>query len=72
MLAPLTPAPVAAAAVLALGALLYALKILASIIRRGPFRIASWGEAFGAIFGRFAEAMGVFRFWFGGDRPARA
>lgn len=72
MFAPLTPAPVAAIGVLALGAALYTLKIIASLIRRGPFRAASWGEAFGAVFGRFAEALGVFRFWFGGDRPARA
>lgn len=72
MFAPMTPAPIAAAGVLAIGAAVYGFKILASILRRGPFRLKSWGEAFGAVFGRFAEALGVFRFWFGGDRPARA
>jgi hypothetical protein len=72
MFAPLTPAPFAAAGILALGAMLYGLKIFASILRRGLFRPASWGEGFGAVFGRFAEALGVFRFWFGGDRPSRA
>jgi len=72
MFAPMTPAPFAAAGILALGAGVYALKILASLLRRGPFRLRSWGEAFGAVFGRFAEALGVIRFWFGGDRPSRA
>ncbi len=70
-LAPMMQAPLVAAGVLAAGAGLYALKILASLLARGPFRMASWGEAFGAVLGRFPEALGVLRFWFGGDRPAR-
>jgi hypothetical protein len=71
MFAPLTPALYVAVFMLAAGAGVYVLRLLASAVRRGPFRMASWGEAFGAVFGRFAEASGVFRFWFGGDRPSR-
>lgn len=71
MLAPLTPAPYVAAFILMSGAGVYVLRVFSSAVRRGPFRSASWGEAFGAVFGRFAEAAGVFRFWFGGDRPLR-
>jgi general secretion pathway protein A len=70
-LAPLMKAPLVAAGVLAFGAAVYGLKILASVLARGPFRIASWGEAFGAVLGRFPEALGVLSFWFGGDRPAK-
>lgn len=69
--APAMRAPLAAAGVLLLGAAVYGLKILASLLLRGPFRLASWGEAFGAVLGRFPESLGVLRFWFGGDRPAR-
>ncbi|GJL91743.1 AAA family ATPase [Hyphococcus sp.] len=71
MLAPMTPAPYVAVFMLASGVGIYILRIIASTIRRGPFRMESWREAFGAVIGRFAEASGVFRFWFGGDRPSR-
>lgn len=71
MFAPLTPAPIAAAVIAAAGVGLYGLKIFASAVRRGPFRFSSWPAAFGAVLGRFPEAAGVFRFWFGGDRPGR-
>lgn len=70
-LAPLMKAPLVAIGVLAVGAAIYGLKILASLMARGPFRAASWGEAFGAVLGCFPEALGVLGFWFGGDRPAR-
>ncbi len=71
MFAPLTPVPVVAIGFLVSGAGIYVLRIIASAVRRGPFRFSSWRGAFGAVLGRFAEASGVFRFWFGGDRPAR-
>ncbi|MEO1136330.1 MAG: hypothetical protein AAFW68_06930, partial [Pseudomonadota bacterium] len=70
-LAPLTPATLVAAGLLVIGAGVYGLKILASLLRRGPFQLASWGEAFGAVLGRFPEFFGVLRFWFGGNRPSR-
>ncbi|PQA87302.1 AAA family ATPase [Hyphococcus luteus] len=70
-LAPMMQAPLVAAGVLAAGAGIYGLKILASLLVRGPFRLSSWGGAFGAVLGRIPEALGVLRFWFGGDRPAR-
>ncbi len=71
MLAPLTPAPFVAAFMLIAGFSIYGFRILFSAVRRGPLRFASWREAFGVVCARFAEASGVFRFWFGGDRPAR-
>lgn len=71
-LAPLTQSTQIAVGILVIGAGVYGVKVSASLVRRGPFRMRSWGEAFGAVFGRFPEFLGVLRFWFGGDRPARA
>jgi hypothetical protein len=69
MFAPLTPAPLVAAGILATGAAIILLKVIASAMRRGPFRAASWSRAFSVVFGRYPECQGVLRFWFGGDRP---
>ncbi len=71
MLAPLTPAPFVAIGLLAAGVGVYVFKIIASAVRRGPFQLGSWRQAFAVVLGRFAEVIGVFRFWLGGDRPAR-
>lgn len=71
MLAPLTPAPMVAIGVLIAGAAIVILKVIASAFRRGPFRPSSWARAFGVVFGRYLECLGVLRFWFGGDRPGQ-
>ena len=70
-LAPMMQAPLVAIGVLVLCAGVYGLKILSSLLLRGPFRLSSWGEAFGAVLGRIPESLGVLSFWFGGNRPAR-
>ena len=53
------------------GAAIVILKVIASAFRRGPFRPSSWARAFGVVFGRYLECLGVLRFWFGGDRPGQ-
>ena len=70
--APLTPAPVVGVSILVLGAAVYVTKLFVSIMRRGIFRPASWRQGFYAVFGRFPEFFGVWRYWFSGRRPARA
>lgn len=71
-LAPLTPAPFVAAGMLVAGLLVYIFRVFAGAIVRGVFKASSWAQAFGAVFGRFPEFLGVMRFWFGGARPTRA
>lgn len=72
-LAPMLPTTVVFLVAVAAGVALYGVKIFASAIRRGILSPSSWGQAFGAVLGRFGEFSGVLRFWFGGDRPgARA
>lgn len=63
--APLTSAPVIAAAIVALGVGVYGVKFIAATLRRGPLRPSSWRKAFYAVFARFPEFIGVWRFWFG-------
>ncbi|MEX6632103.1 AAA family ATPase [Hyphococcus lacteus] len=71
MFAPLTPAPLVALGILLLGAAVYGIKIFASVLRRGVFSIEGWRGAFGAVFGRIPQCLGVLRFWTGGSRPTR-
>lgn len=63
-LAPMTPTPVVVGAVLAFGAAVYALKILASAFLRGAYRPSSWRNAFAAVLGPFPEFSGVCSLWF--------
>lgn len=71
MLSPMTPAPAVAGVILGAGIGVYVVKILASILRHGIFRPSSWQRGYCAVIGRFAEFLGVIRFWFGEKRPSR-
>lgn len=67
--APITPAPVVAASIVAAGILVFVLKFLASVIRRGVFRPSSWRNGFYAVFRCFPQLFGALRYWTGGSRP---
>ncbi len=71
ILAPLTPANIVAASILALGAGVYGVKFIVAAVLRGFLKPSSWRKAFYAVFGRFPEFLGVWRFWFGGKRLPR-
>ena len=70
--APLTSASVVAVAIAALGVSVYGVKFVVATARRGPLKPSSWRKAFYAVFGRFPEFMGVWRFWFGGKNASPA
>ncbi len=70
--APLTPASVVVASIAALGVSVYGVKFIVAVARRGPQKPSSWRKAFYAVFGRFPEFAGVWRFWFGGKKTPRA
>ena len=72
ILAPTTPFYVVSGLILAFGAGVYALKIVASAFLRGVIQVSSWRKAFSVVFGKFPEFSGVWRFWFSGERPPRA
>ena len=63
----------AAAGVVAIGAMAYALKIVAIAFRRGIFSLKSWQYAMLVSLGHFSEAAGVFGAWlrFRGRRRRR-
>lgn len=63
-MAPLTSAPLAAGAVLAFGAAVYLIKIVASAFRRGAYRPSAWRGAVAATLGPFPEFFGVCSLWF--------
>ncbi len=69
LVAPLTPAAVAAGGVVAAGLAVYLLLFFASVFRRGVFRPASWRRGFYSVFGKFPELLGAMRYWFGASRP---
>lgn len=72
MFAPLTSAPIIAALIAGLGFAIYGAAILITIIQRGIFKLSSWRSGFSSMFARFAEFLGVLRFWLGGKKPSRA
>ena len=54
----------AALAVFGVGFMIYVLKAATIALKRGPFNIGSWAEAFLKTYGYFGEAGGVMRYWF--------
>lgn len=70
--APLTSAYVVAASIIALGVGVYGAKFIVATARRGPLKPSSWRKAFYAVFGRFPEFIGVWRFWFGGKNASHS
>ena len=71
LLSPLTPWQVVSGLILGLGVGVYVVKILAATLRRGFMKPSSWGRGYCAVIGRFAEFLGIMRFWFGSRRPSR-
>lgn len=70
-LSPLTPWQIISGLILGIGLGVYVIKIIAAIIRRGLLKPSSWVRGFCAVIGRFAEFIGVMRFWLGSRRPSR-
>ncbi len=70
-LSPLTPWQVISGLIVGCGVAVYVVKILAAVIRRGFFKPSSWARGYCAVIGRFAEFLGVLRFWLGTRRPSR-
>ncbi len=66
-----TPPMTIFAGVLAAGIAIYALKIVAGALSRGIFNLASWRQAFFAVFGTAPAFLGAAKFWFGKEKPSR-
>ena len=71
LLSPLTSWQIIPSLILSVGIGVYIAKIFAAIIRRGLFKPSSWSRGYCAVVGRFAEFIGVMRFWLGSRRPSR-
>ncbi len=67
-LSPATPPIMIAGAILAFGAGVFALRIAASIIFRGVFKLSSWKTAVPIVMGRAPEFLGACKLWFGAKR----
>lgn len=68
VLAPQFDSIMVGGAILGAGAAVYALKLLAALARRGPWRPSAWGKSFSAVFGRFPQFWGALWFWMGAKR----
>lgn len=55
-------------AALGAGAAVYAIKLLAALVQRSPWRPSAWGKSFSAVFGRFPQFWGALWFWMGAKR----
>lgn len=56
------------AGLLAAGAGVYGVKLLAALLRRGFWRPSAWGGSFSAVFGRFPQFWGAVWCWMGAKR----
>ena len=67
-LAPLTPPYFVAGAIFGIGVGVFVVRIFASILVRGVFKLSSWKAGFLTVMGRFPEFLGACKLWFGTKR----